>query len=158
MFKIVVHNLDVVVRGLNNFGNNARRRMDDVLQTVMAEDVMPKWMEHVTLAALSLKDREMMGYPYSVLHGKDSGPEPDYDVHEVTGSLVSSSTVESDEIGGNPTVRLVNTSPHYELIRYGTRFMRPRDPGNETLQEALPGIKDRFASEIEAGVVELFES
>jgi len=81
---------------------------------------------------------------------------PDYDVHEVSGDIVAQTQIEEADVAGNPVVRLVNRSAHYEMIRYGTRYMRLRDPGGEALAEAVPDVKDTFAEGVHDATIEFF--
>ena len=159
MFRLnAIHNVEIVADKIRNFAGGMRGFMSQTLADAMVDDVLPKWNEHVTLPALTRQELAALDYPYSTRHGQDSGPSPDYDVHEVSGSLVAGTSVEESSVAGNPAVRLINSSPHYEFIRYGTRLMRPRDPGGQALAEALPAIKERFAENVHGARLEFFGS
>ena len=159
MFRLnAIHNVEIVADKIRRFGGGMREFMAETMTDAMTDDVLPIWNQHVTIAALSKAELAAMDYPYSTRHGQDSGPGPDYDVHEVSGSLVAGTSVEESSVAGNPAVRLINTSTHYEFIRYGTRYMRPRDPGGQTLAEALPAIKERFGEAVHGARLEFFGS
>lgn len=155
---LVIHNLEIVIDKIRSFGGGARTYLTNELLDVMQNDVKPIWDKHTTLPALSKKELRDMDYPYSTRHGKDSGPSPDYDVHTVSGSLVAGTVIEQADVAGNPAVRMICTSADYEFIRYGTRYMRPRDPAGETLAEALPAIKSAFTDALHGARVEFFGS
>lgn len=152
----LVHNVEIIAGNIRAMGGGMRKYMQTVLTEAMTEDVMPRWTEHITRQALSPQERRSLDYPWSTRHGKDSGPYPDTDIGEDTGSIVSSTTIESGDVAGNPSVRMINTSSHYEYIRYGTHSMRPRDPAGEAMGEALPAIQTRFSEEVQAGAIHLF--
>lgn len=148
----LVHNAVVVISKIRSFGGGFEQYMQSLLADAMNDDIMPKWLEHVTLADHSLRELAELGHPYSTRYPKDAGPHPDYDVHEQSGELVASTTIQT----GPNEIRLINTSAHYEYIRYGTRYMRPRDPGGEAMIEALPAIKQRFAEGVRGATIQWF--
>lgn len=154
----MVHNVQIVISKIRSFSGGFKPYMSQLLLDAMNDDVMPRWKANVTLADHSLRELAELGHPYSKKYPADSGPHPDYDVHEQSGELVSSTVVEVSSVGGNQAVRLVNSSAHYEYVRYGTRTMRPRDPGGEALADAMPDIKARFAEGVQGAAIEYFES
>lgn len=159
MFRLnALHNVEIVANKIRNMGGGMRDYMADVMADAMKDDVEPVWFRHISLPALTQAELAAMDYPYSTRHGIDSGPDPDYDVHTVSGSLVSGTSTEQSSVAGNPSVILKCESPHYEFIRYGTRWMRPRDPGGQTLAEALPAIKARFETAVQGAHLEFFGS
>lgn len=152
----LVHNVEAVATRIRQMGGGFRTYMQTILQEAMTDDVEPKWTEHITKESLPPHERRELDYPWSTRHAKDSGPYPDTDVGEYTGALVAASHIEQGDVAGNPSIRLVNTCSHYEELRYGTRYMRPRDPAGEAMGEALPAIQDRFKEMIQAGAIHLF--
>jgi len=48
------------------------------------------------------------------------------------------------------------TSPHYIFLRYGTRYMRIRDPAGAALAEAMPDIRKRFTSEVKQAIINIY--
>lgn len=159
MFRLnAIHNVEIVAEKIRKVGGGMREYMAETLNAAMTQDVRPIWDKHISLAALSKDELAALDYPYATRHGIDSGPDPDYDVHTVSGSMVAGTRVENSAVAGNPAVQLICDSPHYEFIRYGTRWMRPRDPGGQTLAEALPAIQSRFESAAHGATIEFFGS
>ena len=128
--------------------------MHDVLMRCMNEDLLPRWYEHIDLEDHDLEELRKLGHPYAVRFGVDSFMHPDSEVHKQDGSLYEGTSVQTK---GNAVI-LVNTSPHYIFLRYGTSTMRMRDPGGAALGEALKPIKARFATEVRGAIVQYFTS
>ena len=101
----------------------------------------------------SLEDLRKLGHPYSTKFSKDSFVHPDDVVHVQDGNLLGSSIIER----GEGFVRLVNDSPEYAYLRYGTTKMRMRDPGGEAMKEALPKIQQRFKDGVRHAVIQYFK-
>lgn len=152
------HNLRIVIDKIKSFGNGMPQYMADVLERAMVEDVYPVWIEHISLQDHSLEDLRNLGHPYSTRLPADSFIHPDWEVHEQSGSLLENSRVESGNSDVGPTVQIINTSPHYVFLRYGTTTMRIRDPGGHVLDQALPAIRRRFAAEVRGAIVKIFVS
>lgn len=154
MTKLEIHGLTLVVSKLQNLGGGFATMLDSILERSMTLDVWPLWMTAIGLTDHTLRDLAEMGYPYRLLNGKDSGPHPDWMVHAQTDQLIEGSRIESSLFERS----LVNTAPEYVDLRYGTSKMRIRDPGAEVLQQALPKIKQRFATEAKGLVVKFWGS
>jgi hypothetical protein len=156
MAEMIVHNLDVVIRNIKAIGGGAPRYMNDVLTRCMSIDVWPRWVNHIKLTDHSLEDLARLGHPYSTRFGVDSFMHPDSEVHKQSGSVFESSRIVDSTSNGEVRTAIMCTSPHYIFLRYGTRFMRMRDPGGAALGEALPDIKKRFATEVKQAIVKLY--
>jgi len=137
-------------------GSGAPRYMAEVLMRCMTEDVWPKWIEHINVQDHSLEDLRKLGHPYSTRFAADSFVHPDSQVHTQGGDLMDESKIVTVGTPNGPAVRLINTSPHYIFLRYGTQTMRMRDPGGTALAEALPAIRRRIAVEVKAAIFKLY--
>lgn len=156
MAEVIVHNLDIVIKNLKAVGGGAASYMTDVLNRCMTIDVWPRWVNHINLTDHSLEDLAKLGHPYSTRFGVDSFLHPDSEVHKQSGSVFETSRIVNASDSSSTKVQIVCTSPHYIFLRYGTRYMRMRDPGGATLGEALPDIKRRFATEVKQAIVKLY--
>ena len=153
---IIIHNLDIVMDKIKAIGGGAPKYMAEVLMRCMTDDVWPKWIEHINLQDHSLEDLRKLGHPYSVRYSTNSFVHPDTQVHTQSGDLMDESKIVSVTTPTGPAVRLINTSPHYVFLRYGTQTMRMRDPGGAALGEALPAIRRRIAAEVKDAIYKLY--
>jgi hypothetical protein len=156
MAQVVVHRLAIVLDKIRAVGGGAPAYMSKVLGRVMSDDIWPAYVEHISLQDHSLEDLRKLGHPYAIRFGVDSFIHPDSEVHEQGGSLSESSHIVMASSGGMTSAKIICTSPHYIFLRYGTRFMRMRDPGGAALIEALPKIRKRFATEVKAAIVKIY--
>lgn len=156
MFKLSIHKVDVVLRRIQNFGTRGPAYLDSVVERCMELDVLPRWYEHISLEDHSLEDLRRLGHPYAARFAVDSFIHPDSEVHKQSGSLYESTHVQRRSGANGAAWLLINTSPHYVFLRYGTVNMRMRDPGGVALGEALPFIKRRWQEEVKYGIVEFF--
>lgn len=156
--RVHIHNLDIVMRRIRAVGGGAAKYMADVLERSMRQDVWPRWIEQISLQDHTLEDLRALGHPYSTRFGTDSFVHPDSEVHEQSGSLIQGTRIETLNTPQGPAVRLVNSSPHYVFLRYGTRTMRMRDPGGAALALALPAIRRRIAEEVKHAIVQIYTS
>lgn len=156
--SVKFHNLDIAIRRIKAIGGGAPKYMNEVLNRVMHEDIWPRWIANISLQDHSLADLANLGHPYSTRFDVDSFIHPDSEVHKQSGSLVENSHIVSTITPGGCSVKLTNTSPHYIFLRYGTRYMRMRDPAGETMRQALPYVKRRLTEEIKAAVIKITTS
>jgi hypothetical protein len=154
--SVRIHNLDIVINKLRSVGGGAPQYMREVLDRAMREDLWPAWIEHISLDDHSLEELAKLGHPYSRRYEVDSFIHPDSEVHAQTGSFREASSIRNTEGPKGPVVQLVNTSPHYVFLRYGTRTMRMRDPGGAAMLQALPKIQKRFADEVKQAVIDYY--
>lgn len=146
------HDLDIKIKGIAAMGGGFPRYIDDVLFRCMNLDLYPQWVKQISMNDHTLQDLASLGHPYAVRYGKDSFVHPDDVVHIQDGNLLGGSKIEKSAVGNG--YDLVNSSPEYVFLRYGTSKMRMRDPGGAAFQEALPAIKQRFAQEVRDAVVQ----
>lgn len=154
--SVRIHNLDVVMSNIKSIGSGAPKYMVDVLMRCMTEDLWPKWIEHINIQDHSLEDLRKLGHPYSTQFGADTFVHPDSQVHTQSGDLMDESKIVQTLTANGPAVQLINTSPHYIFLRYGTMTMRMRDPGGSALAEALPAIRHRIKVEVKDAIFKLY--
>jgi len=138
-----IHNLDVMIKNLKNLGPRGAEQIDDTLFRCMNLDLYPQWVKQISLNDHTLQELAKLGHPYSQRFQPDSFVHLDEVVHVQDGSLLGGSSVRKSAHG----YQLVNVSPEYVFLRYGTYKMRMRDPGGAALRDALPAMRRRFASE-----------
>jgi hypothetical protein len=140
-----IHDVDVLIRKIKDMGGpNAQQVIVDTINDAMNDDVYPIWLKNISLDDHTLEDLRRLGHPYAKRLGIDSGPHPDYMVHEQGGGLIAGSTIQ-ECTPGDLRATITETAPEYVYLRYGTSTMRMRDPAGDALAEALPLIKQRFA-------------
>jgi hypothetical protein len=156
--NVRVHNLKVTIKNIVAIGGRAEQYMSEVLDRIMTKDVWPRWVNHITLEDHSLDDLRRLGHPYAVRFPVDSFLHPDSEVHRQSGSVAESSRIYATTGSGEASIRLVCTSPHYIFLRYGTRYMRMRDPAGAALAESINDIRNRFADEVRDAIVQIYTS
>ena len=149
MIEAHIHDLEISIGKLRSIGGGASKFLKDTLEAAMREDVWPAWQKFIGLDDHSQADLDALGNPYALRYGTDSFVHPDAYVHIQTGELEHSSQIETTSDG----MRLVNTSDHYQYLRYGTSVMRMRDPAGAAMADALPKIKKRFADAVRGALI-----
>lgn len=142
--ELHVHNLEIVLDKITKFGGGAEGYLGDLLFQAAHDDLWPRWIAQISLTDHTLQQLADLDYPYSTRYDIDSFVHKDEFVHEQSGNLVESSSIERVNKNGKVEVRIINKSPHYIFLRYGTYKMRPRDPGGAALRDAMPAIRERF--------------
>lgn len=132
--------------------------MQEVVNRVVTEDVWPIWIKHISLNDHSLEDLAKLGHPYSTRYGANSFAHPDSEVHTQSGNLVETSHIVNTATTTGCSTSIINDSPHYIFLRYGTRTMRMRDPAGATMGEALPLVKKRLKEEVKNAIITLMRS
>lgn len=155
--ELKFHNLDIVIRRIKSVGGGAPGYMKKLLNSAMEEDVVPEWKKHIGLTDHTLQELAKLGYPYARRCPTDSFVHPDSEVHIQSGDLIAATEVNEIDANGQYAVRLANTNPVYEYLRYGTALMRPRDPAAATMRDALPKIKSRLSEGVKNAVIEYFK-
>lgn len=148
------HNLNISLDHIRAIGGGAPKYMSDLVTLAMGVDVWPIWLKHISLTDHSKQDLDRLGNPYATRYAIDSFAHPDADVHIQSGDLVNKSRLEYEDTSTRSVARIINESPEYIYLRYGTSVMRMRDPAGATMAEALPAIKKRFADGIRSAIIE----
>jgi hypothetical protein len=151
--ELHIHEIDVFIKGLTAIGGGAPKYLDAVLWRCMNLDVWPLWIKQISLSDHTLEELRRLGHPYSKIYGKDSFVHPDDVVHIQDGGLLGGSKIEKSKDGLG--WQLINDAPEYIQLRYGTKYMRIRDPGGAALFYALPLIKKRFGDEVKGAIIQI---
>ncbi len=144
------HNLEVSIEKIRSIGGGAEAYMAQLVRDAMREDVWPQWVRHISLDDHTLEDLRKLDHPYSTRYGADSFVHKDEDVHIQSGDLLNASHIVEPRPG---VMQIINTAREYVYLRFGTRKMRPRDPGSAAMRDALPAIKKRFAAGIKSAII-----
>lgn len=150
----IAHNINIVIPRIARMADGFESFAQETIEDAMNEDVMPIWHEHISLEDHSLEDLRKLGHPYSTRFAADSFMHPDSEVHEQDGGLIEGSKIEIRP----GEVSLINDSPEYVFLRYGTETMRIRDPGGATIKQALPLIMKRFYTAFQNAFIQFFTS
>lgn len=145
------HEIDIQIKRITVFGGRAEQYLSQVLERCMRLDLWPLWIKQISMHDHTLEQLRKLGHPYSTRYGKDSFVHPDDVVHIQDGNLLGRSLIQA---AGNGW-QLVNDSPEYVDLRYGTAHMRMRDPGGKAVELAIPLIKYRFKNEVKNAIVEV---
>jgi hypothetical protein len=155
--NVHIHGIDILIKKIQSVGQGAPRYMFSVLEQALKLDVWPEYIRHISLQDHSLEDLRNLGHPYSKRYPTDYfSAHRDDSVHIQSGDLLESSQIVMGEDAAGVYAQIVNTSPHYLAIRYGTPTMRMRDPGGAALADSFEAVKRRFAFMVRSAIIEYF--